>query len=209
MRPWWAAAVFLHERRACTSLLRRNEHGYEQQAEGKRGELTYPHWFCKRLLRRPSAGWYRRVLREGCHSQVDRRNGLWVWVSASTRRSEDWGVLHLAVQNADVRWTGTNKHRDVSGQNAARNRVRRRRTADEYGRSRHHIEEHFRAAVVERVTGTFVWRLSVAADVPRTGASRGASIASVGCASQASNRRLQVSEAADPARIADVARTPP
>ena len=115
MRPWWAAAVFLHERRACTSLLRRNEHGYEQQAEGKRGELTYPHWFCKRLLRRPSAGWYRRVLREGCHSQVDRRNGLWVWVSASTRRSEDWGVLRLAVQNADVRWTGTNKHRDVSG----------------------------------------------------------------------------------------------
>ena len=45
--------------------------GYEQQAEGKRGELTYAHRFCRRLLRRPRAGWRQRVLRGGCGSQVE------------------------------------------------------------------------------------------------------------------------------------------
>ena len=34
--------------------LGRNEHGYELQTEGKRGELTYAHRFCNRLLRRPA-----------------------------------------------------------------------------------------------------------------------------------------------------------
>jgi hypothetical protein len=85
LRPSWTAAVFLFERRACRSLLRRNEHGYEQQTEGKRGELTSAHRFCKRLLRRPCTGWHRRLLRAGCGSQVEPRNRLWMRFSVSRR----------------------------------------------------------------------------------------------------------------------------
>jgi hypothetical protein len=76
--------------------LRRDEHGYEQQTEGKRGDLTYAHRFCKRLLRRPCTGWHRCVLRARCGSQVERRDGVWMRVSAPTRRVE--GVLHLVEQ---------------------------------------------------------------------------------------------------------------
>ena len=75
-----------------------NKHGYEQQTEGKRGELTYPDRFCKRLLRRPCTGWHQRVLRGGCGSQVDWRNGVWMRFSGSTRHPGEEGVLHLVVQ---------------------------------------------------------------------------------------------------------------
>ena len=92
------AAVFLHERRACRSLLRRHEHGYEQWTEGQRGELTYAGRCCKRLLRRPCTGWHDRVLRGRCGGQVDGRNGLWLRVGASTRRADEGGVLHLVGQ---------------------------------------------------------------------------------------------------------------
>lgn len=95
LRPSWTAAVFLHERRARSSLLRRNEHGHEQQTEGKRGELAYAHWLRKRLLRRPCTGWHRRLLRARCGSQVDRWNRLWMWVSDSTRRVDEGGLLRL------------------------------------------------------------------------------------------------------------------
>ena len=96
--------------------LRRNDHGYEQQSEGKRGELTYAHRFCERLLRRPCTGWHRRLLRARCDSQVDRRNRLWMWVSDSTRRASEGRLLRLVVQAANVALTRTKEHRDVRGQ---------------------------------------------------------------------------------------------
>ena len=82
--------------------LRRNEHGYEQQTEGKCGELTHAHRFCKRLLRRPCTGRHQRVLRGGCGSQVDWRHQLWLWVSASKRRADEVGLLRLVVLTAKV-----------------------------------------------------------------------------------------------------------
>jgi hypothetical protein len=72
-----------------------SDHGYEQQTEGKRRELTYPYRVCK-VLRRPCTGRHHRVLREGCGSQVEWRNGMWMRVSAPTRRADD-GVLHLVL----------------------------------------------------------------------------------------------------------------
>ena len=93
LRPSGTAAVFLHERRACSSLLRRNKHGYEQRNEGKRGELTYAHRFCKRLLRRPCTGWRQRVLRGRCGGQVDRRCWVWVRRSAAARSAQEVSLL--------------------------------------------------------------------------------------------------------------------
>ena len=58
-----------------------------------------------------------------------------------------------------------------------------------------------------RVTGTIVGTLP-SAQRRRARAILEQSVTRIGCASQASNRRFQVSEAADPTRIADVARTP-
>ena len=101
MRPWWTAAVFLHERRAC-SPLGGDEHGYEQQPQGKRGELTYADRFCKRLLRRPCTGWLQRVLRGRCGSQVDRRNRVWVQHSAAARRAQQVIVLRLRCKTSGI-----------------------------------------------------------------------------------------------------------
>jgi hypothetical protein len=97
LRPSWTAAVFLHEWRAGNLLLRRNEHGYEQHTEGKRGELTSAHWFCKRLLRRPCTGRHQRVLRGGCGGQVHGQKRVWMRVSASPRRYDGEGLLQLRV----------------------------------------------------------------------------------------------------------------
>ena len=66
--------------------------------EGKRGELTYAHRFCKRLLRRPCTGWHQRVLRGRCGGQVDRRKRVWMRFSASTRRASEGRMLHLVGQ---------------------------------------------------------------------------------------------------------------
>ena len=73
-------------------------HGYEQRNEGKRGELTYAHRFCKRLLRRPCTGWHRRLLRARCGSQVERRKRLWMRFSTSTRRPSEGRMLYLVGQ---------------------------------------------------------------------------------------------------------------
>ena len=69
--------------------------------EGKRGELTHAHRFCKRLLRRPCTGWHQRVLRARCGGQVDGRNRVWMRVSASTRRYDEEGLLQLSVHTED------------------------------------------------------------------------------------------------------------
>ena len=58
--------------------------------------------FCNRLLRRPSTGRHRRLLRAGCGSQVERRKRLWMWISDSTRRADEGGVLHLSAQTANL-----------------------------------------------------------------------------------------------------------
>ena len=95
LRPSWNAAVFLPERRTNSSLMRRNEHEHDQKAEGGRGELTYGPRFCRQLLRRPCTGWHQRVLCRRCDGQVDRRDGVWVRVSPSTKCADEGGVLHL------------------------------------------------------------------------------------------------------------------
>ena len=87
-----------------------NEHGYEQQTQGKRGELTYAQWFCKRLLRRPCTGWHQRVLRGGCGSQIDRRKRVRVRVSASWWRYDEDGLLQLSVHTEDGPSAGNTIH---------------------------------------------------------------------------------------------------
>jgi hypothetical protein len=92
-------------------------HGYEQQT-GKRGELTYPYRFCK-LLRWPCTGRDERVLRRGCGSQVDWRNGVWMRVSASTRHIDEGGVLHLVVQARRNRFPKCARRRKAAVQETA------------------------------------------------------------------------------------------
>jgi len=64
LRPSWNAAVFLPERRTNSSLMRRNEHEHDQEAEGGRGELTYGPRLCRQLLRRPCTGRLPRHIEE-------------------------------------------------------------------------------------------------------------------------------------------------
>ena len=79
-----------------------NEHGYEHQPQGKRGELRYADRFCNRLLRRPCTGWHQRVLRERCGRQVDRRNRVWVQCSAAPRRAQQVILLRLGCRTSGI-----------------------------------------------------------------------------------------------------------
>ena len=80
----------------------RHEHEYERQTEDGRGELEYGRRFCERLLRRTRTRRYQRVLCERCGGQVDRRNGVWVRLSASTRRVYEGRVLHLECRSREA-----------------------------------------------------------------------------------------------------------